>query len=136
MFIKSVFIFFSLHPHHAFIWDHFDDPWLLHIEKKRIFQPCDLICVKQFRVINAQIFFAKTGSLKSRPDRFWQGHQELSGKSDENKSFKSNQLAPSIYIMIELCFFSLDQWEIRIHLLWGKCFNFPHWSRSQSTNER
>ena len=38
-----------------------------------------------------------------------QGHQELSGKSDENKSFKSNQLAPSIYIMIELCFFSLDQ---------------------------
>ena len=55
-----------------------------------------------------------------------QGHQELSGKSDENKSFKSNQLAPSIYIMIELCFFSLDQWEIRIHLLWGKCFNIPH----------
>ena len=31
-----------------------------------------------------------------------QGHQELSGKSDENKSFKSNQLAPSIYIMIDL----------------------------------
>ena len=58
--------------------------------------------------------------------RFSQGHQELSGKSDENKSFKSNQLAPSIYIMIELCFFSLDQWEIRIHLLWGKCFNIPH----------
>ena len=39
---------------------------------------------------------------------------------------KSNQLAPSIYIMKELCFFSLDQWEISIHLLWGKCFNIPH----------
>ena len=55
-----------------------------------------------------------------------QGHQELSGKSDENKSFKSNQSAPSIYIMKELCFFSLDQWEISIHLLWGKCFYIPH----------
>ena len=44
-------------------------------------------------------------------------HQELSGKSDEYKSFKSNQLAPSIYIMVELCFFSLDQLEIKIHLL-------------------
>ena len=28
--------------------------------------------------------------------------------------------------MIKLCYFSLDQWEIRIHLLWGKCFNIPH----------
>ena len=25
--------------------------------------------------------------------------------------------------MIELCYFSLDQWEIRIHLLWGKSYN-------------
>ena len=65
-----------------------------------------------------------------------QGHHELSGKSDENKSFKPNQIAPSIYIMVELCFFSLDQWEIKIHLLWGKCFNIPHWPRSQSTNGR
>ena len=65
-----------------------------------------------------------------------QGHHELSGKSDENKSFKPNQIAPSIYIMIELCFFSLDQWEIKIHLLWGKCFNIPHWPRSHSTNRR
>ena len=56
-----------------------------------------------------------------------QGYQELSRKSEENKSFKTNQLAPSIYIMKELCFFSLDQWEIRIHLLWGKCFNIPHY---------
>ena len=55
-----------------------------------------------------------------------QGHHQLSGKSDENKSFWLNQSAPSIYIMIELCYFSLDQWEIRIHLLWGKCFNIPH----------
>ena len=43
-----------------------------------------------------------------------------------NKSLKSNQIAPFIYIMIELCSFSLVQWEIRIHLLWGKCFNIPH----------
>ena len=40
--------------------------------------------------------------------------------------FNTNQSAPSIYIMIELCYFSLDQWEIRIHLLWGKSFNIPH----------
>ena len=39
---------------------------------------------------------------------------------------KSNQLVPSIYTMKELCFFSLDQWEISTHLLWGKCFNIPH----------
>ena len=40
--------------------------------------------------------------------------------------FNPNQSAPSIYIMIELYYFSLDQWEIRIHLLWGKSFNIPH----------
>ena len=40
--------------------------------------------------------------------------------------FNQNQSAHSIYIKIELCYFSLDQWEIRIHLLWGKCFNIPH----------
>ena len=57
-----------------------------------------------------------------------QGHQELSGKSEENKSFQPNRLAPSIYIMIALGFFSLDRWEIRIHLLWEKCFNIPHHS--------
>ena len=28
-----------------------------------------------------------------------EGHQQLSGKSEENKSFQPNQLAPSIYIM-------------------------------------
>ena len=38
--------------------------------------------------------------------------------------------------MIELCYFSLDQWDIKIHLLWGKCFNIPHWPRSHSTNYR
>ena len=64
----------------------------------------------------------------------WQGHHELSGKSDENKSFKPNQSAHSIYIKIELCHSSLDQWEIKIHLIWGKCFNIPHCSRSLSTN--
>ena len=51
-------------------------------------------------------------------------------KSDENKSFWPNQSAPSIYIIIELCYFSLNQWETEIHLLWGKCFNIPHWSQA------
>ena len=30
--------------------------------------------------------------------------------------------------MIELWFFSLDQWQFKIHLLWGKCFNITHCS--------
>ena len=38
-----------------------------------------------------------------------QGHQELSGESDENNPLKPNQSAPSIYIMIEICYYSLDQ---------------------------
>ena len=38
-----------------------------------------------------------------------QGHQELSGESDENNPLKPNQSVPSIYIMIEICYFSLDQ---------------------------
>ena len=37
-----------------------------------------------------------------------QRHQQLSGKSNENKSFQPNEIAPSIHIMIELCYFSLD----------------------------
>ena len=37
------------------------------------------------------------------------GHQRLSGKSDENKPFKPNQIAPFINIMLELCYFSLGQ---------------------------
>ena len=28
--------------------------------------------------------------------------------------------------MIKVCYFSLDQWEIRIHLIRGKCFNITH----------
>ena len=47
-------------------------------------------------------------------------------KVKKTSHFNPNELTPSIYIMRELCFFSLDQWEIRIHLLWGKCFNNPH----------
>ena len=57
---------------------------------------------------------------------FFQGQHQLSRKSEKNKSFWPNQSAPFIYIMIERCYFSLDQWEIRIHLLWGECFNIPH----------
>ena len=64
-----------------------------------------------------------------------QGHQELSGKSEENKSFQPNQLAPSIYIMIALCFSSLDQWQIRIHLLWEKCFKVPHYLNQTKFND-
>ena len=62
--------------------------------------------------------------------------KELSKNVKKISHLKPNQLAPSIYIMKELCFFSLDQWEIYIHLLWGKCFNIPHWLRSHSTNGR
>ena len=32
-----------------------------------------------------------------------QGHHQLSGKSNENKLFEPNQIAPSIYNMIEFC---------------------------------
>ena len=38
--------------------------------------------------------------------------------------------------MIELCYFSLDQWGIGIHLLWGICFKIPHWPKSHLTNGR
>ena len=41
-----------------------------------------------------------------------------------------------IMIILELCFFSLHQWEIKIHLLWGECFNIPHWPRSHLTTRR
>ena len=33
---------------------------------------------------------------------------------------------PSIYVKRELCHFSLDWWQVKIHLLQGKCFNIPH----------
>ena len=36
--------------------------------------------------------------------------------------FNQNQSEHSIYIKIELCYFSLDQWEIRIHLLLREMF--------------
>ena len=49
---------------------------------------------------------------------------------------KAMKISHFNHIMIELCYFSLDQWEIKIHLLWGKCFNIPHWLRSHSTNGR
>ena len=88
---------------------------------------------KKHRLYNP---FEANSQMKIKDYFLVQGHHELSGKSDENKSFKPNQIAPSIYIMIELCYFSLDQWEITIHLLWGKCFNIPHWPRSHSTNGR
>ena len=40
--------------------------------------------------------------------------------------FNPNQSAPSIYIMKELCYFSLDQWEIRLHL-----FCDPHLNQTK-----
>ena len=33
--------------------------------------------------------------------------------------------------MLEHCYFSLDQWEIKVHLLWGKWFNIPLWPFDQ-----
>ena len=33
---------------------------------------------------------------------------------------------PSINIMIDLRYVSLDQWDKKIHLLWGKCFNIQY----------
>ena len=35
------------------------------------------------------------------------------------RQFDPNRIVPSIYIMRELCYFSLDRWEIKIHLLWN-----------------
>ena len=49
---------------------------------------------------------------------------------------KAMKISHFNHIMIELCYFSLHQWEIKIHMLWGKCFNIPHWLRSHSTNGR
>ena len=67
-----------------------------------------------------------TWQLSSSPG---QGHHKDTRNCPEKamkiSHFNPNQSAPSIYIMIELCYFSLDQWEIRIHLLWGKSFNIP-----------
>ena len=48
------------------------------------------------------------------------------GKAMKICHLNPNQSGPSIYIIIEVCYFSLDQWEIRIHLLYGKSFNIPH----------
>ena len=43
---------------------------------------------------------------------FWHlAHHKLSQNSDENNPFKPNQVAPSIHIMIELRYSSLDQWN-------------------------
>ena len=47
--------------------------------------------------------------ITTKLSKIKQGHQELSGKSDENNPLKPNQSVPSIYIMIEICYFSLDQ---------------------------
>ena len=85
--------------------------------------------MKRLRRLQVKFYWTKVNSDE-------QGHHELSGKNNENKSFKPNQIAPSIYIMVELCFFSLHQWEIKIYLLCGKYFNIPHWPRSHSTNRR
>ena len=38
--------------------------------------------------------------------------------------------------MIELWYFSLDQWEVKIHLLWGKSFHISHSLRSHLTYGR
>ena len=49
---------------------------------------------------------------------------------------KAMKISHFNHIMIELCYFSLHRWEIKIHMLSGKCFNIPHWLRSHATNGR
>ena len=51
---------------------------------------------------------------------------------------KAMKISHYNYFMIELCYFSLHQWEIKIHMLWGKCFNvlLVMALRSLSTNAR
>ena len=78
--------------------------------------------------------FLSSVSLISKAKLFWGGDKQLMAfsikGSTKNKDTMNcpekamkislsnpNQSAPSIYIMIVLCYFSLDQWEIRIHLL-------------------
>ena len=108
------------------------------------------ICMRSLLTIRSiQYIFHQCACLEEvgPPQLLWfTGHHEFNSwslrqltartKSEENKSFKPNQIALSIYIMIELYFISLDQWEKKIHLLRGKCFNIPHWLRSHSTNGR
>ena len=62
-----------------------------------------------FYLISKQVGGSKSVCAFYRFDAVVQGHQELSGESDENNPLKPNQSAPSIYIMIELCYFSLVQ---------------------------
>ena len=53
-----------------------------------------------------------------KPVFFWHlSHHKFSRNSDENNPSKPNQVAPSIHIMTELCYSSLDRWEIKIHAL-------------------
>ena len=68
--------------------------------------------------------------------RFLLGNTGVDSDFTQNFWGKIWRVGSLIYIMIELCFFSLDQWERKIHMLWGKSFNIPHWPRSHSTNRR
>ena len=54
----------------------------------------------------------------------------MSRMSDEKNSLELKCLERSIYIMIELWFFSFNEWEFKIHLLRGRCFNITRWSEA------
>ena len=95
-----------------------------------------IIYMHEVTIRSIQYIFHQCACLEEvgPPQLLWfTGHHEFNSwslrqltartKSEENKSFKPNQIALSIYIMIELYFISLDQWEKKIHLLRGKCFN-------------
>ena len=116
-----------------------DNPKKRWKEERRVLQRCRRLRRKRLRgwweVCLLSSLFSRVATClflceKHNNHEDWQGHQQLSPNSYENKPFQPNQIAPSFHIMIELCYFSLDQWEIKIHLLWGKCFNIPHWSEA------
>ena len=66
---------------------------------------------------------------------YW-SKSSVSLKDTINCLEKAMKISHFNHIMIELCYFSLHQSVIKIHMLWGKCFNIPHWLRSHSTNGR
>ena len=84
---------------------------------------------QQVKIILGQLLLSlsllKVEIMNKFLDRSNKDTRNCPEKAMKISHFNPNQSAPSIYIMIELCYFSLDQWEIRIHLLWGKSFNIP-----------
>ena len=109
-------------------WYHISWHWIKHLGRHRTQNDCaNYICCPQ-----RTSYILSTNIAKGTSDpRVKCSHPSKDTRNCPEKvmkisHLKSNQSAHSIYIKIELCYFSLDQWEIRIHLLWAKCFNIPH----------